>query len=257
MKQFSELNSPRIAHGFFGRQGGYSTGIFASLNCGLGSGDERAVVLRNRGVVAQSLGGHEADIVTAHQVHSAEAMIVTHLFGHDHRPQLDGLVTNVPGIILGTLTADCGPVLFADAAAGVIGAAHAGWKGALTGITDATVAQMEALGAERSRVVAVLGPTISQRAYEVGTEFRARFLAADAATARYFTDSLKIGHYMFDLPRYLVERMRRFGIGTVIDSGLCTYSDEAGYFSYRRATHRHEADYGRQIAAITLRRAVA
>ena len=252
MKQFDALKSKNIAHGFFGRQGGFSEGIFASLNCGLGSGDDRATVVRNRGVVAQALGAKKPAIVTAFQVHSAEAIIVTKPWPHDERPQVDGMVTNVPGLILGTLTADCGPLLFADAAAGVIGAAHAGWKGALTGVSDATILKMESLGAKRQNIVAVLGPTISKAAYEVGPEFRARFVAAASDTAAFFTDSMKKDHYMFDLPGYLTTRMKAFGVGEVIDSGLCTYSDSAAYFSYRRATHAQEKDYGRQIAAITL-----
>ena len=251
MKQFFELKHPRIAHGFFGRQGGRSTGIFASLNCGLGSGDDRATVVQNREVVARALGGEERQIVTTHQVHSAEAIAVTKAWNHDDRPKVDGMVTNAPGVILGVLTADCGPVLFADAEAGVIGAAHAGWKGALNGITDATVLKMETLGADRSRIVAVLGPTISGSAYEVGPEFRERFDAVSGS--RFFTDSAKKNHYMFDLPGYLVTRMQSFGVGQVIDSGLCTYRSEDEYYSYRRATHRGEKDYGRQIAVIGLK----
>ena len=252
MIQFDELKYPKIAHGFFGRQGGHSMGIFASLNCGLGSGDERATVLRNREIVAKALGGSEPQIVTTYQVHSAEAVIVAKPWQHDERPQVDGMVTNVPGLILGSLTADCGPVLFADKAAGVIGCAHAGWKGALTGITDATVLKMEELGAKRENVVAVLGPTISKAAYEVGPEFFQRFVDAAPRNKIYFTESVKQGHHMFDLPTYLAARMKAFGIGIVIDSVICTYSREAEYFSYRRSTHAGEEDYGRQIAAITL-----
>ncbi len=252
MIETRELKHPGVAHGFFGRQGGHSRGIFASLNCGLGSGDDRATVLRNREVVAKALGGREPQIVTTYQVHSAEAIVVTKPWPHDERPKVDGMVTNVPGLILGTLTADCGPVLFSDHRAGVIGCAHAGWKGALTGITDATVVKMEELGAKRKNIFAVLGPTISKSAYEVGPEFFQRFAEAAAGNKIYFTDSVKSGHYMFDLPAYLIVRMKTFGIGTVIDCGLCTYAREAEYFSYRRATHAHEKDYGRQIAAITL-----
>ena len=166
---------------------------------------------------------------------------------------VDGMVTTTPGIILGTLTADCGPVLFADAGAGVIGAAHAGWKGALGGITDATVEKMETLGAARANMVAVLGPTISKAAYEVGPEFFLAFLKAGIANRDYFTQSVKEGHYMFDLPRYLTERMRVFGVGTVVDSGLCTYTREDEFFSYRRTIHAQQKDYGRQIAAISIR----
>jgi polyphenol oxidase len=219
---------------------------------GLGSGDDRTIVVRNREVVASALGGKEAQLVTAYQVHSAEAVVVTKPWVHEDRPMVDGMVTNVPGVILGTLTADCGPVLFADMRAGVIGAAHAGWKGALMGVTDATVLKMEELGAVRKNIVAVLGPTISKAAYEVGPEFILNFVNANDANQTYFTDSVRNGHYMFDLPAYLTKRMTDFGIGTVIDSGLCTYSRQDDYFSYRRTTHAKEKDYGRQIAAIGL-----
>ena len=253
MKQFDALTSPRITHGFFGRRGGYSTGIFASLNVGLGSGDDRETVIRNRSVVAQALGGAETQLVTAHQIHSAEVAIVTTPWAYDARPKIDGMVTNVPGLILGTLTADCGPVLFADHGAGVIGVAHAGWKGALTSITDATVLRMEELGAARQNIAAVLGPTISREAYEVGPEFITHFTRVTAENQKYFTPSVKQEHYMFDLPQYLVDRMKTFGVGTVINSGFCTYAHVGDYFSYRRATHAGEKDYGRQIAAISIR----
>ena len=253
MKQFAELTHDSIEHGFFGRQGGYSTGMYASLNVGLGSGDDRATVVRNRGVVAKSLGGREPQLVTTYQVHSPDVVVVTKPWTHEERPMVDGMVTIVPGIILGALTADCGPVLFADVEAGVIGSAHAGWKGALAGVTDATVLQMEMLGAARENIVAVLGPTISKEAYEVGPEFILNFINADAGNQIYFTDSVKQGHYLFDLPQYLIDRMRAFGIGKVVNSGLCTYTLEQDYFSYRRTTHALEKDYGRQIAAITLR----
>jgi hypothetical protein len=252
MIKFDELKHPKIAHGFFGRRGGYSKGIFASLNCGLGSGDERAIVVLNREVVAKALGGTEPQIVTNYQVHSADAIVVTKPWKHDERPKVDGMVTNVPGLILGTLTADCGPVLFADRKASVIGCAHAGWKGALTGITDTTVLKMEGLGAKRDNIVAVLGPTISKSAYEVGPEFFQRFINTSQRNKIYFTESVRREHHMFDLPAYLTDRMKAFGIGMVIDSALCTYTREDEYFSYRRATHAKEQDYGRQIAAITL-----
>jgi polyphenol oxidase len=252
MKQFDELTHDTIEHGFFGRQGGYSTGMYASLNVGLGSGDDRATVERNRGIVAKSLGGRESQLVTIYQVHSADAHIVIKPWTDGERPEADGMATNIPGIILGVLSADCGPVLFADHKAGVIGAAHAGWKGALSGITDATVLKMESLGATRENIVAVLGPTISKSAYEVGPEFILNFINVDAGHKIYFTDSVKSNHYMFDLPGYLMDRMKAFGVGTVIDSGLCTYTRDDEYFSYRRTTHAREKDYGRQIAAITL-----
>jgi polyphenol oxidase len=252
MIEINELKSTRTAHGFFGRQGGYSKGIFASLNCGLGSGDDRPTVVRNREIVAKALGGTGPQIVTTYQVHSAEAVIVTKPWTYDERPKVDGMVTNVAGLILGSLTADCGPVLFADKRTGVIGCAHAGWKGALTGITDATVMKMESLGAARANIVAVLGPTISKSAYEVGPEFIQRFIEASPENKSHFTDSVKKDHYMFDLPAYLTTRMKAFGIGTVVDCGLCTYTRKEEYFSFRRTTHAGEKDYGRQIAAITL-----
>ena len=252
MKQFHELKHGSIGHGFFGRQGGYSRGMFASLNVGLGSGDDRATVLRNRGVVAKSLGCSEQQLVTAYQVHSPDVVVVTKPWTHEDRPKVDGMVTTTPGIILGSLTADCGPILFADHGARVIAAAHAGWKGALSGITDSTVLKMEELGAKRENMAAVLGPTISQEAYEVGPEFIAAFLKSDPDNQAYFTASTRKGHHMFDLPKYLVDRMQSFGVGKVVDSGLCTYTRQDEYFSYRRTTHAGEKDYGRQIAAITL-----
>jgi polyphenol oxidase len=249
MIRHDALSHPGISHGFFGRQGGYSTGIFASLNCGLGSGDDRETVTRNRGVVAQAVGGEERSIVTAFQVHSAEAMIVTKPFTHEGRPKLDGLVTNVPGVILGSLTADCCPVLLVDPAARVVACAHAGWKGALGGVVEATVEKMEELGAQRGSISVVLGPTISQPAYEVGPEFRERF---PNAAHKHFIDSSKTGHYMFDLPGYLIERLSPLGLGQVSAVYGCTYNQVDDFFSYRRSVHRGETDYGRQIAAIGL-----
>lgn len=252
MIESEALNKPGISHGFFTRGGGHSTGIFASLNCGLGSGDDPDLVRMNRETVARGIGIVPSDLVTAHQVHSAEAIEVTAPWSVTERPKVDGLVSKTRGIGIGVLTADCGPVLFADAEAGVVGACHAGWKGALTGVTEATLEAMEKLGAVRTRTVAVLGPTISREAYEVGPEFPAPFLEQDPGHARYFTPSVKAGHHMFDLPRYLVDRLRREGVGNVSDLGLCTYSDEARFYSYRRATHRGEQDYGRLISVISL-----
>jgi polyphenol oxidase len=239
-----------IAHGFFTREGGHSAGIFASLNCGLGSGDDVALVTKNRGVVAKSLDVADAHLVSAYQVHSPDVLVVDAPF--IERPKVDGLVTATRGLALGVLTADCGPILFADEKAGVIGACHAGWKGAVTGITDSTIAAMEKLGARRSHIIAVLGPTISQAAYEVGPEFPAPFLRVDEDDKRFFIPSVKEGHYMFDLAGYLVSRMKMSGVGQVHDLGLCTYGDEQRFFSYRRATHRSEKDYGRLISAIAL-----
>jgi polyphenol oxidase len=244
------LQLKNITHGFFTREGGHSSGIFSSLNCGLGSGDDIAVVTKNRNVVAQALGVENSNLVSAYQVHSADVIVVDAPFSE--RPKVDGLVTATRGLALGILTADCGPILFADEKAQVIGACHAGWKGALTGITDSIIAEMEKLGARRSHIVAVLGPTISQRAYEVGPEFPAPFLRVDESDKRFFIPSVKKDHYMFDLPAYLVNRLETSGVGQVHDLGLCTYADEQRFFSYRRATHRAEKDYGRLISAIAL-----
>lgn len=246
------LQRSGITHGFFTREGGYSSGIFSSLNCGLGSGDDIALVTKNRAKVADDLGVAHAHLVSAYQVHGNNVLIVDAPLAE--RPKVDGLVTNKRGLALGILTADCGPVLFCDAKAGVVGACHAGWKGALSGVTDQTVEAMESLGASRQNIVAVLGPTISQAAYEVGPEFPKSFLEQSAQHKKYFKPSVKQDHYMFDLPAYLVERMKAFNIGEVHDTALCTYSDAQRFFSYRRTTHHHEADYGRLISTIALQK---
>ena len=241
-----------ISHGFFTRQGGHSMGIFDSLNCGMGSGDDKDTVTRNRAVVAEKLGVAPDRLLSAWQIHSSDAAVVSGPWEGEERPRVDALVTKTPGVALGVLTADCGPVLFADPRAKVIGAAHAGWKGALTGVTTRTLAVMEEQGADRANVTAVLGPMISKAAYEVGPEFPARFTDADPASARYFTPSARAGHFMFDLPAYLENRLRAEGVGTVVNLSLCTFTDERRFFSYRRATHRNETDYGRLISAIAL-----
>jgi YfiH family protein len=241
-----------ITHGFFTRQGGHSTGLFASLNCGMGSGDDKDSVLRNRATVAEKLGVAPDRLLSAWQVHSPDAAVVSGPWQGEDRPRVDALVTRTPGVGLGVLTADCGPVLFADPQAKVIGAAHAGWKGALTGVTAKTLAAMEEQGADRANVIAVIGPMISKAAYEVGPEFPGRFTEADPANQRYFTPSTRAGHFMFDLPAYLADRLRAEGVGTVVNLSLCTFSDEDRFFSYRRATHRNEKDYGRLISAIAL-----
>ena len=241
-----------ISHGFFTRQGGHSTGLFDSLNCGMGSGDDKHTVVKNRATVAGKLGIAPDCLLSAWQVHSPDAMVVSEPWQGEDRPRVDALVTRTPGLGLGVLTADCGPVLFADPQAKVIGAAHAGWKGALTGVTAKTLAAMEEQGADRANVTAVIGPMISRAAYEVGPEFPGRFTDADPANARYFTPSARAGHFMFDLPAYLADRLRAEGVGTVVNLSLCTFSDEARFFSYRRATHRNEKDYGRLISAIAL-----
>ena len=241
-----------ISHGFFTREGGHSAGLFASLNCGMGSGDDRESVLKNRALVADRLGVAPDRLLSVWQVHSAEAVVIAGSWPDGERPRADAMVTRTPGLALGVLTADCGPVLFADAAAGVIGAAHAGWKGALTGITTRTLEVMEEQGADRSRITAVIGPMISRSAYEVGPEFPERFTGVDPANARYFTPSSRPGHAMFDLPGYLEDRLRAEGVAHVVNLSLCTFSDERRFFSYRRATHRRENDYGRLISAIAL-----
>lgn len=240
-----------IRHGFFTRHGGVSQGIYRGLNAGAGSQDDRNNVVENRARIATWLGVPPANLLSLYQIHSTKALTVSAPFPLDQRPQADALVTNRPGLALGVLSADCGPVLYADAQAGIIGAAHAGWKGALTGILESTIEAMEGLGARRERIVAVLGPSIGPDNYEVGPEFVARFVAEDSGNDAFFRPSTKSGHALFDLNRYILERLTRAGVkaGT---TGHCTYADEALFFSYRRATHRGEGDYGRQISAIVL-----
>ena len=239
---------PNISHGFFGRAGGVSKGIFASLNCGPGSGDARADVVENRRRVAAALSP-DAALLTLYQIHSAEAVTVAAPWNIGEGPQADAMATNLPGLALGILTADCAPVLFADAEAGVIAAAHAGWKGAVGGVTDAAIAAMEALGARRTRIAAAIGPCISQANYEVGPEFRERFAPGDE---RFFVASERNGHFRFDLEGYVAMRLAAADIAGVESLSACTYAREDDYFSFRRATHRGEADYGRQVSAIVL-----
>lgn len=236
-------------HGFFTRKGGASSGVFAGLNCGQGSTDQAEIVAINRGRVADAMGVAPDHLVGVHQVHSAKAVTVAS--PQTEKPKADGLVTNTPGLALSVLSADCQPVLFADAAAGVIGAAHAGWRGALDGVLDATVTAMADLGAERSRITAVIGPCISQSAYEVGPEFFEDFVAEDAGFDRFFAQG-KGDRMLFDLPGFGLSRLRAAGVGHAEWTRHCTYSDSDRFFSYRRTTHAKEADYGRLIAAITL-----
>ena len=203
--------------------------------------------------MAATLGVAADRLVMPHLVHSPDAVIVTGPFTDTDRPRCDGLATRTPGLALGVTGADCGTVLLADAAAGVVGACHAGWKGALSGVVEATVEAMLSLGAKRDGITAVLGPTIGQASYEVGPEFKARFVAADPASAAFFVESVGPDHHLFDLPGFIGHRARRAGVGRFEDLALDTYADEARFFSYRRATHRGEADYGRLVAAIALR----
>lgn len=233
-------------HGFFTREGGVSTGIFAGLNCGPGSGDDPAAVTENRARVSAALGVNT--LLSVHQIHSPTVVTVTEAFAE--RPKADAMVTATAGMALGILTADCAPVLFEDTKAGVVGASHAGWRGAVGGVTDATIDAMCALGAARANINAVIGPTISQRAYEVGPEFMDEFIAEDAENARYFAGG-QGDRMQFDLPGYLLHRLRDAGVNASW-TGHCTYSDPARFYSYRRTTHAREPDYGRLIAAIRL-----
>lgn len=248
------LAHPSIAHGFFGREGGVSTGIYASLNCGPGSRDDAAAVRENRRRVSVALGFDAAQLCSLYQDHTADAMVVEAPLG-DERPRVDGFATRTPGILLGILTADCAPVLFADATAGVVAAAHAGWKGAFTGIIEHTVAAMESLGATRPNIQAVVGPCIAQPSYEVGPEFVARLVEADAANAQFFIPSpFTIHHSLFDLPAYVLARCAQAGLRQAQWIGLDTRPDDSPFFSYRRKTINGEPDYGRQISAIGIRR---
>jgi polyphenol oxidase len=242
---------PKIRHAFFTRQGGVSEGIYASLNGGIGSSDDAGHVKENRRRMAEAVGVESDALISVYQVHSPDAVLVEGPWSSE-RPKADAMVTKTPGIALAITTADCGPVLFADREAGVIGAAHAGWRGAVTGVVESTLDAMERLGAERRRIVAVLGPTISQKVYEVGPEFLSRFAEEVPGHEQFFRPSSKPDHAMFDLPGFIGARMKAAGVGHFTDLGLCTYSNEERFFSYRRTTHRKEPDYGRLISAIAL-----
>jgi polyphenol oxidase len=239
-----------LTHGFLGRRGGVSSGIFLGLNIGLGSTDSKSAVAENRErAVAAVLPG--AQLATLHQVHSSIALPVTTPYGDAARPKADALVTNRPGLLLGILTADCGPVLLADAKAGIVAAAHAGWKGALTGITDSAIAEMVKLGADRSEIVAAIGPCIARISYEVDDGFARRFEENDPENERFFAPGRE-GHHQFDLEGYLVHRLAAAGINRIEALGLDTYADPDRFFSFRRTTHKGEPDYGRQISLIGL-----
>lgn len=241
-----------IRHGFFTRQGGWSTGIYASLNTGLGSDDDRETVKRNRSAICDQLG--VSAVVTPYQVHSPDAVIVDQPWYHDFPdtvPRADAVVTDKAGFAIAVNTADCTPILFVSADGKVVGAAHAGWKGAIGGVLAATVQKMRELGAKD--ITAVIGPTISQASYEVGPEFQARFVDRDAAHERFFVPSVKPAHFMFDLPGFVRARLEALELASIQDLGLCTYTDEQRFFSYRRTTHRAEPDYGRQLSAICIK----
>lgn len=236
-----------LRHGFFARAGGASSGVFAGLNCGFSSSDQREIVALNRARAAGALGLAPEALAGMRQVHSARAVVIGRA---DEQPEADAIVTRTPGIALSVLTADCQPVLLADSGAGVIGAAHAGWRGALAGVIEAAVAAMEGLGARADRISAVIGPAISARAYEVGFEFRDNFISQDPDSERFFHNSGN--RPRFDLPGYGLERLRRAGVGRVAWTGDCTCSDPSRFYSYRRKTLNGEADFGRLISAIRL-----
>ena len=242
----------RVRHAFFTREGGVSEGVYESLNGGQGSKDEPARVQENRRRMAAELGARNGNIVTAFQVHSPTAVVATEPWTRADAPRADAIVTNTPGIAIGVTVADCGPILFADGGAGVVGAAHAGWRGALDGVLEAAVAKMEELGAARKNIAAAIGPLIRQQSYEVGPEFVTRFVDADKNHLRYFAPSNREGHSQFDLPGFIAMRLKAAGVATIEDLCLDTYSDETRFFSYRRTTHRGEPDYGRLIAAIAI-----
>ena len=239
-----------VAHGFLGRRGGVSAGVHAGLNAGLGSDDEPAAVAENRRRATDAvLPG--ATLLTVYQIHSADAFTALAAWPDALRPHADALVTDRPGLLLGILTADCAPVLFADVAAGVIGAAHAGWQGALAGVTESTLLAMVTLGAKRERIVAAIGPCIARASYEVDDRFARRFELADRANERFFA-AARPGHHQFDLEAYVAHRVAAAGVGRVEALGLDTYRDADRFYSYRRATHGGEPGYGRQISLIGL-----
>lgn len=245
------LENEKIAHGFFSRTGGASTGIYEGLNVGLGSDDDRNTVMENRRRVAETMGVSQENLLMVYQVHSADVALADKPWSMKERPKLDAMVSATPGLAIGVMTADCGPVLFQDKTNHIVGAAHAGWKGATSGILENTISAMETIGAERENIIAVLGPTISQRHYEVGPEFVENLRAIDKANDQYFVDSENKNHAMFDLPGYILDRLKSEGVAASW-TGHCTYDDEAQFFSYRRKTHRNEADYGRQISVIKI-----
>jgi len=248
----SSLALTGIRHAFFTRAGGVSTGFYESLNGGVGSRDVAANVTENRARMAATLGVDPFRLLTAYQTHSPDVVIVEAPWTAENRPRADAIVTRMHALAIGVTTADCGPVLLAEPRARVIGAAHAGWRGALTGIVDSTVEAMARLGAARDQIRAAIGPMIRQSSYEVGPDLLARFHADDPESRRFFLPAARNGHALFDLGGYVAARLKRAGVGYVEDLGLCTYADAAQFFSYRRTTHRAEADYGRHVNAIAL-----
>ena len=256
MKLESSLLSavPGLRHAFFTREGGVSGGIYGSLNGGIGSNDDPADVEENRRRMAEQLGVPPERFLSVWQTHSPDVVVTTGPWQGTTRPLADAIVTRTEGLAIGATAADCGPILFVDPGARVIGAAHAGWKGALTGILESTIETMEKLGAERSGIVAAIGPLIRQHSYEVGGEFVERFIEADAENGLFFLPATREGHSMFDLAGFIRMRLENAGVLVIDDTGIDTYSDER-FFSYRRSVHRKEPDYGRHVHAIALERA--
>ena len=258
MTELSPLQSPILApltglrHAFYTRRGGVSAGIYDSLNCGLGSGDGREAVIENRRRAMEFLDLPEEALATNFQIHSPDVVVVDKPWPRDERPRADALVTRQPGVALGILTADCAPILYADDTAGVIGAAHAGWRGAVSGVAEATVATMATLGADVSRIRAAIGPCIALASYEVGPEFPGAFLSQDKANERFFFPSRRAGHFMFDLPGYLEARLKAIGIGDIGIVARDTCAESDSFFSYRRTTLSGGKDYGRGLSAIAL-----
>jgi len=246
------LDLPRVRHAFFTRAGGVSEGVYASLNGGVGSSDESARVAENRARMARRLGAEAHRLLVPYQIHSRDALYVAAPWAETERPRCDGLVTDVEGLALGVTGADCGMLLFADASAGVIGACHAGWKGALSGMIETTIAVMETRGARRADIHVALGPAIGRGSYEVGGEFVERFLAEDAGFARFFAPSTREQHSMFDLPGFIERRVEAANVASFENLRIDTYQDETRCFSYRRSVHRKEHDYGRLVSAIAL-----
>jgi polyphenol oxidase len=240
---------PGIRHGFFTRAGGGSTGIYAGLNCGLGSKDDAARVLENRRRVSNHLGGTTDGVVTLYQVHGSTALSITEPVSRDALPKADAVVTKTPGLVVGVLTADCAPVLFADAEAKIVAAAHAGWRGAVAGIVESTITEMERQGAKRSRIHAALGPCIHQPAYEVGSDFEDELLARDSSFVRFLARPNSSSKARFDLPGFVMARLEAAQIGNIVNASICTHANES---LYRRTTQRNENDYGRQISAIVV-----
>ncbi|MBI1180872.1 MAG: peptidoglycan editing factor PgeF [Alphaproteobacteria bacterium] len=246
------LRGPHVQHGFFTRRGGVSTGLYASLNCGTGSADEPASVAENRRLAAELLGVSANVLCTVYQVHGRDVVFVTKPWSADNRPKADAMVTRSPGLAIGVLAADCAPVLFADPIARVVAAAHAGWQGAFKGVIEATVQAMRRLGARQSQIQAAIGPCIAQRSYEVGPDFHTRFMARDESFESFFMPSGRPGHFCFDLPGFVESRLLAAGVRQVERLDRDTYAEPDYFYSYRRATHRGEPDYGRQLSAISL-----